>query len=112
MVDFMHWRGLHTFETFTERLLWRISSCAVMAGLPLSFSLLWILVNLPDDLSQTLSTLVTFIFGILQILQIPILITYVLARAYLVVECFINLSHLPAGVYDVPSWSIYFPHIS
>ena len=39
-------------------------------------------------------------------------LAYVLARGYLVVECFINLSHLPAGVYDVPSWATYFPHIS
>lgn len=37
---------------------------------------------------------------------------YVLARAYLVVECFINVSHLPAGAYKVPSWTAYFPHIA
>ena len=30
-------------------------------------------------------------------------LAYILARAYLAVECFINLSHLPVGVYDVPS---------
>jgi len=37
---------------------------------------------------------------------------YCLARVYLVVECFINLSHLPQSVYLVPTWSQYVPHIS
>ena len=37
---------------------------------------------------------------------------YCLARVYLVVECFINLSHLPASVYETPGWSQYVPHIS
>ena len=41
-----------------------------------------------------------------------LLAAYALARAYLVVECFINLSHLSAGVYDVPNWAAYFPHMS
>ena len=37
---------------------------------------------------------------------------YCLARVYLVVECFINLSHLPESVFQVPVWSQYVPHIS
>lgn len=37
---------------------------------------------------------------------------YFLARIYLVVECFVNLFHLPAAVFQVPNWSVYFPHIS
>ena len=40
------------------------------------------------------------------------LVVYILARAYLVVECFINVFHLPAGVFKTPEWSTYFPHIS
>ena len=41
-----------------------------------------------------------------------VLPAYILARAYLAVECFINLSHLPAGVCNVPRWAAYFLHIS
>jgi len=37
---------------------------------------------------------------------------YVLARAFLVVECFINLGHLPDSAYDVPQWTQYLPSIS
>ena len=37
---------------------------------------------------------------------------YCLARVYLVVECFINLAHLPDSVYQAPVWSQYVPHIS
>lgn len=39
-------------------------------------------------------------------------LVYVLARAYLIVECFVALSNSPVGIYDVPAWSSYFPHIS
>lgn len=37
---------------------------------------------------------------------------YALARAYLVVECFINVAHLPPEVYEVPNWATYFSHIA
>jgi hypothetical protein len=36
---------------------------------------------------------------------------YILARVYLVVECFVMLCYLPDGVYSVPSWTQYLPHI-
>jgi hypothetical protein len=37
---------------------------------------------------------------------------YTVARVYLVVECFINIAHLPDGAYQVPRWAQYVPHIS
>lgn len=36
---------------------------------------------------------------------------YLAARVYLVVECFINLAHLPDAVYKVPEWSNVLPHL-
>ncbi|KAF2137495.1 uncharacterized protein K452DRAFT_361857 [Aplosporella prunicola CBS 121167] len=36
---------------------------------------------------------------------------YLTARVYLVVECFINMAHLPEDVFKVPTWTQYFPHI-
>jgi len=36
---------------------------------------------------------------------------YVCGRVYLVVECFINLAHLPESAYELPKWSQYVPHI-
>jgi len=39
------------------------------------------------------------------------LVWYTLCRAYLVVECFIMLAHLPNEALRLPSWSAYIPHI-
>ena len=44
---------------------------------------------------------------------VPLLwFTYIFSRVYLVVECFKNLAHLPAGAYQLPQWSSYVPHIT
>lgn len=37
---------------------------------------------------------------------------YLLARTFLVVECFLQLSRLPASAYETLEWSVYFPHIT
>ena len=112
--------GLHAlawsahFESSTEQLLWRISACVVMGGLPVVLVLLtftkfqsyWLI----PGYRYTRARLA--VRKVIDCLAGLVLLAYVLARGYLVVECFINLSHLPAGAYDVPSWSTYFPHIS
>lgn len=36
---------------------------------------------------------------------------YIVARAFLVVECFIDLAHLPDSAFTEVNWSSYFPHI-
>jgi hypothetical protein len=38
-------------------------------------------------------------------------LAYPVARAYLVVECFLSLFHSPAALYRQPDWASYFPHI-
>lgn len=104
------------FDSSTEQLLWRIAACVVMGGAPIIFfltkSFLSFLVIdgsfMPKTSAVREKILRKLCFG----LWILVLLAYVIARAYLVIECFINLSNLPAGVYDVPSWSAYFPHIS
>ena len=106
--------GLHAlawnahFNSPTELLLWRLSSCIVMGGTPCAF----LLSRLADhDRSHNLITGL-FVFFLPNIPCCLLMFAYTLARAYLVVECFINLSHLPAGVYANPEWTTYFPHIS
>ncbi len=37
---------------------------------------------------------------------------YSLARIFIVVECFIALFNSEPGVFEVPSWSVYYPHIT
>lgn len=112
--------GLHAlawfahFESPIQQLLWRISACVVAGGLPMSLTLL-ILSDIDErDIPEHRNSW-TNIYGYITVfmflLAFLVFPAYVLARAYLVVECFINLAHLPAGVYDVPKWSAYFPHI-
>lgn len=105
--------GLHAlawsvnFDSLTERLLWRISACVVMGGVPAFHVLIRLdYIRHRRDLFGRFGNILAIVGFIL------ISSAYVLARAYLVVECFINLFRLPVGVYDVPSWSAYFPHIS
>ena len=108
--------GLHALAWFaefsspTEQLLWRISASAVMGGLPTIFA-----INRLIDLLRRRNYPFNRFASVLEQLELliyPIALAYVLARAYLVVECFISLSHMPAGVYNVPDWAAYFPHIS
>ncbi|KAL8644022.1 MAG: hypothetical protein Q9226_007979 [Calogaya cf. arnoldii] len=111
--------GLHALAWFanfhspTEQLLWRISSVAVMGGIPVlavNYALLDLIrKRFPKYVYPEIAILVGKPALILFYL---VAIAYILARLYLVVECFIQLSHLPAGVYDVPAWSAYFPHIA
>ena len=107
--------GLHAlawsahFDTSTEQLLWRISACMVIGGIPVILALFKLCDFMDEHLFNATSDIISNFASIVAGLAF---LAYVLARAYLVVECFINLSHLPAGVYDVPTWSTYFPHIS
>jgi len=43
---------------------------------------------------------------------VAFMLLYVVARVYLVVECFLNLAHLPDAAYLLPQWSQYVPHIA
>ena len=100
--------GLHALAWFAHfnssiaQLLWRLSVCMVMGGNPVTY-VLWKTVWVIDkSKSPTITLFLGFPYFTLYAM---LLVAYIIARAYLVVECFIGLSHLPAGVYDVPSWA-------
>ena len=99
--------GLHalawsaTFDSNHQRLLWRISSCVVMGGCP--FVILQ--AHCINKWGKRSDKLLNLMVGLSILL-------YVLARGYLVVGCFINLFNLPIGVYKVPRWTAYVPHIT
>ena len=94
----MVYGGLHALAWFahfhspTEQLLWRISSVVAMGGIPTLAVSSYLALSFLDDHFVVAFTLL--------VLDFLIAIAYVLARFYLVVECFIQLSHLPAGVYE------------
>ena len=107
MVAFIY-GGLHAlawfahFHSSVEQLLWRISACIVMGAMPVIVCVF----KIADDYVSW-----DLIDAMAAILMFLVLVAYVLARAHLVVESFISLGHLPAGVYDVPRWTAYIPHI-
>ena len=108
--------GLHAlawfayFHSSTEQQLWRISVCLIMGVVPVTLVLFTFVDHLQGNDHRFLEECIgRFTLGLAAFIILP---AYISARAYLVIECFINLSHLPAEVYDVPRWSAYFPHIS
>jgi glucan phosphoethanolaminetransferase (alkaline phosphatase superfamily) len=40
-----------------------------------------------------------------------LLLLYVFARVFIIVECFLDVFHLPDSAFEMPRWSQYFPHI-
>jgi hypothetical protein len=81
------------FPSFTERLLWRISSVGVTV-IPV------VIVVIFDWLSESqLKGSFTWIAALF----------YTLFRLYMFVEMFASLREVPASVYQTPQWSQYFP---
>ena len=120
--------GLHLLAWDTlfpqqyESMLWR-GSGVIIASSGFVCGLILVISNLSYRTSiwQNLKTRHVFwytnlIFKVLEGLpwaMIGFIISiYCYARAYLVVESFLQLAHLPDSAYAVPSWSQYYPHIT
>jgi len=52
------------------------------------------------------------IIGIMLLTFCVVVVFYLGARTFLVVESFISLFNSPAGIYDVPNWTLYVPHVT
>jgi hypothetical protein len=103
------------FPTEVEAWLWRSSSMFI------GFSgLLWALLHVAAELSATLwwtwydvmigeasQVLTVLVTGLCSVCGV----LYVLARAYLVVEAFVELRSLPTMAYAIPQWSVSIPHV-
>jgi len=61
--------------------------------------------ELSDFMEISSAVVLLFVVGAYSLL-------YTFARIYLVVECFLSLTHLPDAIFKLPQWSNYFPHIS
>lgn len=98
-----------------EMILWRVAVIVLIGGLPLL--LFWFCSTYPKNertnppLPQRVRSMLFDVIRNKRILRSMLLVCF-LARVYLVVECFINLFHLPAAVFQTPNWSVYFPHIT
>jgi hypothetical protein len=49
--------------------------------------------------------------GVITMLCILCGLSYIVSRAYIVVEAFVSIRKVPQGVYQTPAWSQVFPHL-
>ena len=122
--------GLHVlawnakFATDKQGGLWRLASCFIIGFAPastlvlLTEKLFFAVVNArtvghtsTKRFSESFFNLM-YRYKIWLVLFFLGLLAYLWARVYLVVECFISLFHSPDGVYNLPPWSAYVPHIT
>jgi len=100
-----------SFNTYAQEVLWKTSALSISLsgfGLALWFAFGRLLRWLDGQMwGWLLSTLMLLYLGI----GLLLLVHYIFSRVYLVVECFLSIPHLPTSVYEVPTWSQYFPHI-
>ncbi|KAN0072090.1 hypothetical protein V8E54_009819 [Elaphomyces granulatus] len=82
------------YPSLVEQLLWRISSISCLV-IPF---LLTIFVYIYDSLGTFSEYLALKSF-------------YTLGFLYVLVEVFVSLRSVPAGVYQTVNWSLYFPHL-
>ncbi|KAL8917463.1 MAG: hypothetical protein Q9172_005843 [Xanthocarpia lactea] len=103
--------GLHALAWFahfnspTEKLLWRLSACAVMGGIPIMVAINKLVRPWGGRYWYMWFCLQKFHINLREILMYTVCTLYTLARLYLVIESFKQLSHLPAGVYTQPDSS-------
>ncbi|THV97105.1 hypothetical protein D6D26_06835 [Aureobasidium pullulans] len=103
------------FPSEAEAWLWRFSSMFIgFSGLlwaflhiiaELSASLWWTWYDIMiGEASQVLTMLVTALCSMCGVV-------YILARAFLVIEAFVELRSLPTMAYAIPQWSVSIPHV-
>ncbi|KAJ4371157.1 hypothetical protein N0V83_004373 [Neocucurbitaria cava] len=101
----------NAFRSDTEAWLWKISAVILASSGPLSIPFI-VAEALWNFNSSSHGSLKGIYAGAILIL-IPICgIVYCACRVYLVVESFLNLTHLEESTFMVPRWSQYFPHIT
>jgi hypothetical protein len=104
------------FPTPLEHLLWRISSLMVLcSGLTAVTSL--VMAEYLSDVKPKGATTMSMMINVLDwtliaLAALVIPFAHVLASGFLVVESFRQLFFLEPAVYQVPSWSEYWPHLS
>ena len=99
------------FRNETEKLLWRISNLTILlSGTPLVVLVCYcslpgeILERLPKQVQSAVDTMGISFFWAFSLF-------YISCRLFIIVECFLDVFHLPDSAFEVPQWSQYFPHV-
>ena len=105
------------FSTDHERILWIISCYIMLSGA--MFPLVGVIVF--GGIKRTIGGFHEVLMNFLLVLMVVYLlgsllgillgVLYVAARIYIVFEAFLSLRHVPIGVYTIPAWTNYFPHL-
>ncbi|KAF2832754.1 hypothetical protein CC86DRAFT_452155 [Ophiobolus disseminans] len=108
------------FASKSEQILWRASGVITTCTVPFICLIGWLLFTViavciwrsRDNYRRWLDRVRfnRFALYVLPFLASAFVVCYVFARLYLVLECFISLPYVPAGVYLQPQWSRYIPH--
>lgn len=103
------------FPTYLEQLFWHMSSVWVTFC-----AAFWLLTNMLAHLFPSIDRvwvaynerkLSWFWIGVITLLCILCGVSYIVSRAYLVIEAFVSIRRVPPDVYLTPVWSQVFPHL-
>ena len=119
--------GLHTLgfgiplHTAAETLLWKVSCLVVLCLPPAALTLMILLLDVivplfiekgwPRPWDWSLPGMPGINVDLSHVVAAVMACLYVFARVFLIVEVFLNVPYLDPGVYQMPDWSVYFPHI-
>jgi hypothetical protein len=114
LVHFLAWSD--QFPTPLEQLFWHISSVVVMcSGLTIVTSIimgLYLSDKRRDAATVTIRSIEVTGIALLYLIVLITPVAHVLASGFLVGESFRQLFFLEPAVYQLPSWSNYWPHLS
>ena len=111
--------GLHAaafnghFPSSVERILWRVSTVYIASGIFVAMFLSALSTDEPEEqpAEKDYSLLQLIVLPFFILLYIGGIITYIAARIFVVVECFISLREVPPAMYQTPIWTQYIPHL-
>lgn len=66
----------------------------------------------PPLLAKALVAVFVLFYHLFLVVTLCASLLYLLARVFLIVECFLSFFHAPPGLFRQPNWGPYFPHIS
>jgi len=101
-----------SFRKETDELLWKISSLTIVSsGMALVIAAcLALLYEEYPKLHPAGGLVEDSLQVVFAISIVCYLLFYIFCRIFIIVECFLDVFHLPESAFEVPRWAQYFPH--
>ncbi|KAH4290086.1 hypothetical protein HBH90_197100 [Parastagonospora nodorum] len=99
----------HEFRTTTEELLWKISALTIA-----TFGIAYLVgIYLFGRVDEDFFERHDYVYCCCTVTpNILVTLFYIFCRVYIIIECLLDVFHLPESAFRVPQWSQYFPHLS